>query len=115
MSRELKFRCWNNASREYIPEDELMENFGEYLHEDHLYIEQYTGLKDKNGKEICEGGIVSEHNGDILGKITQRVSGEWQIEWVGMYGGTSSLYEENHMCEIIGNIHENPELLEGEK
>ena len=111
MSREIKFRCWNNCLREYIPKKELMENFAEYLEEDHLYIEQYTGLKDKNDKEIYEGDILrrSEEGGfDIVGGV------EWSEKaarfWVKRY-----YYPNGNKWEMIGNIHENPELLGGEE
>lgn len=80
-----------------------------------VVLEQSTGLKDKNGVEICEGDVVSEHNGDIIGKIVRSISGEWCIEWAGIFGGSSVLYDETSMCEVIGTIHENPDLLGGEE
>ena len=71
---------------------------------------QSTGLKDKNGKLIFEGDIVSlrEINYEIM----------WQVD--GYFGngpykdrvGYCMDLEAHHECEIIGNIHENPELLE---
>ena len=120
MSRELKFRCWNNASREYIPEDELMENFAEYLHEEHLYIEQYTGLKDKNGIEICEGDIAINLLNFRRGRIVwvEKEAGfglyEYHKRNDGGFGlGCSPLPK--YGLEVIGNVHDKPELLEGEK
>ena len=69
----------------------------------------------KNGKEIYACDIVSERHGDIIGEIVQKPSGEYRIAWLGIYGGDSSLYEHHSMCEVIGNIHENTELLEKNK
>lgn len=77
--------------------------------------EQYTGLHDKNGRKIYKGDIVAEHNGDIIGTIIQHPSGEWQIAWIGIFGGVSKLYDHRDLCEVIGDIHRNPELLKEEK
>lgn len=73
-------------------------------------LEQYTGLKDKNGKEIYEGDIVKAR---YFGK---KVIGE--IEFVmGTFAITNSAVSDNQMFifedkEVIGNIHDNPELME---
>lgn len=121
MGRGIKFRAWHKPSKrmiydvqnEFEERIELgMDCFADYLNNDDFVVEQDTGLKDKNGKEIWAGDTVSSHNGDITGKITQHKCGEWRIEWIGVYGGSSSLYDECHLCEVIGSIHENPELLE---
>lgn len=127
--RELKFRAWDKHEEEYLPIYEggdgligitvvdnniLFIEDGEAITGDaeDCIIEQDTGLKDKNGKEIWEGDIVAEHNGDIIGTIIQHPSGEWQIAWVGIFGGVSKLYDHRDICEVIGNIHQNKELLE---
>lgn len=121
MGREIKFRVWHKPSKrmiydiqnEFEERIELgMDCFADYLKNDDFVVEQATGLKDKNGETIWGGDIVSSHNGDIIGKISQHKSGEWRIEWIGIYGGSSSLYDEHHLCKVIGTIHENPELLE---
>lgn len=131
MSREIKFRAWDKKHLKYTKVLKIYfgsdgSNLGALVEDyetncvfelqvNQVEFEQDTGLKDRNGKGICIGDIVSEHNGDIIGEIKQRASGEYAIFWIGIYGGTSSLYDENILCEIIGNIHENPELLEAEK
>lgn len=124
--RELKFRIWNNNHNEFIRPDYGLIGFcypldgkiaalttnGDPIED--CVIEQYTGLKDRHGKEIFIGDIVSEHDGDIVGEIIQKPSGEYCIAWIGIYGGSSVLYDELSMCEVIGNIHENVDLLEEE-
>ena len=79
-------------------------------------VGQYTGLKDKNGKRIFEGDELSWHNGSGAvnfdgGCFCVRLHGE--IEYYGRNNPAIdvifNLYPE---LEVIGNIHDNPELLE---
>lgn len=115
--KELKFRAWDGKKMidDVIPASEtsIIELYDRYEwgETEVKAVEQYTGLKDKNGKEIFIGDIVSEHNGDIIGEIIQKPSGEYCIAWIGIYAGSSILYDELSMCEVVGNIHENADLL----
>lgn len=115
--KELRFRAWDGKKMidDVIPASEtsIIELFDRYEWQETEVkaVEQYTGLKDKNDKEIFIGDIVSEHNGDIIGEIIQKPSGEYCIAWIGIYAGSSILYDELSMCEVVGNIHENADLL----
>lgn len=71
-----------------------------------VVIMQYTGLKDRNGKEIYEGDIILFNNfGDTLDKV---------VYSPGCFhtSGGGYLLDEIREIEVIGNIYENPELLE---
>ena len=75
-------------------------------------VGQYTGLKDKNGKEIYEGDI-SKNNRDFLYVITWHPSmcAFVQLQWGHTFSDGDFLDMRFNFHEIIGNIYENPELL----
>lgn len=117
LSREIKFRAWDKLNKHMIGVVILdmttagdtkvhylrssgyrlsdMKNF--LFNVDNVVLMQYTGLEDKNGKEIWEGDITE------MGVIEFRVG--------GFMVGSSPLNWNSIELEIIGNIYENPELL----
>ena len=121
----IKFRAWDNECNVIRDYDELKGLTLDALDASDFKLEQFTGLKDVNGKDIYDGDIVSVFNED--GNYYNDV-----IEWCIKYNYPafelkyhSHLYESNVLSEImnagvenikvIGNVHENPELLEADK
>lgn len=143
MSREIKFRVWDKEEKRFVefynpdpmiccadgqvycyekPDNELT---NERWVNNRLILQQYTGLKDCNNKEIYEGDIVKLPSFMITG-LERLLMGDvlWEIifENCGFYRKLSdtkrALIENDTDCftdfkkiEIVGNIYETPELL----
>ena len=83
---------------------------------DEIELMQSTGLKDKKGKEIFEGDILYGYAGEDFWEIVEfdTEEGKWIRKDI-LYNSKLGLSENNEFMEIVGNIYENPELLEVEK
>lgn len=130
MKREIKFRAWDKENGCWVSIDSVAlcdDGSIAYLlseeddmppySEDEVEIMQFTGLKDKNGREIYEGdvldiGLLNQDGNPVLAPVSYEA-----------YLAGYVLYNEGHGiwqrigggCEVIGNIFENPELLEADK
>jgi len=128
--REIKFRAWDKIHKEMSTWPSLYDNpnLWEYIlsHNEQfenwigdIVLMQYTGLKDKNGTEIYEGDILlfnNSHNGmNRKWKCVVKYRGgsfvcEYPVD--GVYNHFDSWNVPKVTWEVIGNIYENPELLE---
>lgn len=119
MSRAI--RCWDTANKEWVPDDEfyvhpsgeIMVHDGEGRWEEgprDIYKRcDSTGLHDKNGVPIWEGDVVQSKDGIIEVEHRFASGGCTEFPISGQYN--SSLFSVPFPCEVIGNIHSNPELL----
>jgi uncharacterized phage protein (TIGR01671 family) len=125
--RNIKFRLWDGYEKRFLPYPCFFNHldFNEFTSfdrwfkcdEEKVTVQECTGLKDKDGKEIFEGDIVEfsyEENGTIFkGRVecfTDRAS-------FGIVTGNAfTTFDEHldymHLFQVIGNIFENPDLVE---
>ena len=125
MNREIKFRGQQINTKKWVY-GYLYRNKGLYvICENIRYAEepilldtvgQYTGLDDKNGKEIYEGDIVKYR--DSRGQHIEKVIFDKGCFYAGMHWGSSTRVAPKlinpRITEVIGNEYDNPELLGGE-
>ena len=134
MNREIKFRAWSIKRKKWMHEWHAVRFDGEVIwlgdvskewedDVEYCILMQYTGLKDKNGKEIYEGDIVKGFFEDriIIDKVI------WWNKGAGWYVGHNTKGHNTNKTtnltaltalnniEVIGNIYETPELLRSNK
>ncbi len=152
--REIKFRAWNKEMKVmcYNNEDNSKEYFdgirmteigfindrlsvpdkdNSWSYRARYEVMQYTGLKDKNGREIYEGDIVKieSHTVGLIDGLRKSEKPKVKYRRIGWHPngswnsyrtlsdehvGIVSVYKPEKWCEVVGNIYENGDLLEGE-
>ena len=125
--REIKFRAWIKEKKaifeviliDYVTKKVtyLLERVGHFLSIrdakfNDVEFMQYTGLEDKNGKEIYEGDILSNGNDEKPYKVIFE-NGSFRAELEGDFEEYSFdlIDVVAQGCEVVGNIYENPELI----
>lgn len=122
--RELKVRAWYKPYKQMCQVESLrFDENGVYravlieesfydrrlVEADEIVIEQFTGLKDKNGTKIYEGDILIDDTGEPIEYwVVKFADGGFVGECAGV---AEALFELTNL-EVVGNIHENPELME---
>ena len=120
MNDRFKFRVWNDMQKcyspddHYISEDGFINTVGDYV------LEQCTGLHDKNGELIYEGDIIGGLFGGYIKWCDKCKS--FQLHWgddccAACEGHVLwiDVVEDDGKLEVIGNIHENRELLDAKR
>lgn len=113
MNREIKFRAFIKDTKEMVkvsaiqfdvnsprPEPCIMDEHNDIHNINDVILIQYTGLLDKNGKEIYEDDILKHRNG--IGKVWFRCNVASSV-----VDGEQGNYGLDRDCEVIGNIYEN--------
>ena len=126
--REIKFRGKRKDNGEWVYGWLVNNRWGDYaielklshnlfiVHED--TIGQYTGLKDKNGREIYEGDILrKELKDEVVHYLVDFGNWQYPSSFILVYKHPYQVFLLKHTddLEVIGNIHDNPELLEAKK
>lgn len=125
MNREIKFRAWDKSEGQMFLSPPDIRHLGSWFDAhlpgslsvpENIVIMQFTGLKDRSGVEIYDGDIARYQIGDKSSCRTGKVIFSdgcncilWMdSSWIGI---ENLLYDFATASEIIGNIHQNPELL----
>ena len=135
--REIKFRAWDTVGKQWLwitgfetAETTVSDGYtldglfhdGDYVGKEGIILMQYTGLKDKNGKEIFDGDVIETEKMEysdsghyigmvkVLGKVVFS-NGRYALHLET--GAMPDLSFALSFHEIIGNIHDHPHLLKG--
>jgi hypothetical protein len=115
--KEIKFRAWDKSDK-MMKYSKSYDGLGTFFNLIELREEanvqyelmQYTGLKDKNGKEIYENDLIDDGCGKVF--LVESITPLQQSMYFSYENYDDFMSNSDIDYEIAGNIHENPELLE---
>ena len=121
--REIEFIAYDKVGEVMISSDELLTANSAYLKDSltetkNLKLMQFTGLTDKNGVEIYEGDILSTDLSrpylvvEFLGGAFMYQCHDSGDDYYDHMSPTCDIRTQDKYCAVIGNVHQNPELLE---
>ncbi len=111
-NRTIKFRVWDETINKFLENGEglcLEEMYGGFGGQ--TVSQQFTGLLDKNGKEVYEGDILKTFGARYSIEYNSEIAGFSLVEGKRSLGHIGALNSRRDWFEIIGNIFENPDLL----
>ena len=132
--REYKFRVWDTENKEMLKVQELdfkdtfyggrlsirTDQYNDYFDIEDMILMKYTGLKDKNGKEIYEGDIIFDSFYERKAKVVF-LEGAFWLDYIDDFKEYETIhkryqllanYDNKSVLEVIGNIYDNKKLLE---
>lgn len=112
--RAIKFRAFDKEERTFKFAERCFDQLGTWISSDLYKVNQYTGLKDKDGREIYEGDILRYCHPNPSANYSFVM--EWKIGMTECCQSSFDGYETKdfHVVQVIGNIHENPDILSTE-
>lgn len=131
MSREIKFRAWDKQRKEWVKQTgnpyifpfegrvsmkcwgDSTGHISDIDYSEFYELQQFTGLKDKNGNQIYEGDIVAGWNGTIVGSVFYQAPSFVikKSERTKSWNAFDIHPDDNQLYVVVGNIHENGDLL----
>lgn len=120
-----KFRAWfkqgskmvNVATIDFL-EKEVKSHANVMYSFDEIELMQSTGLVDENGEEIFEGDVLLTYDDELAKVYWDDALAGWFVDFlyeIAELSEVADIQSSRSICNIIGNIYENPEFLEGEK
>ncbi|WP_142917754.1 YopX family protein [Streptococcus gallolyticus] len=121
---EIKFRAWWEKGKRMLDiatidflEKEVKSHANVMYSFDEIELMQSTGLVDENGKEVFEGDVLLTYDAELAKVYWDDVLAGWFVDFIyetAELSEVAGLQSSRSICAIVGNVYENPELMEEE-